>query len=147
MTLYRLLKDIKSEVSTDYIWSDNKGVIIITNKVTIFSDLKIIEKYMKDLNNVDSNNVMSPRLPQSKLYLKCLGVPYFWEDTNLLVISNIIESIIKSTYIFNDIVLASYSWVIKVLPKSDIEVVWVNIWDSQNSTKAKCLINRSFNVG
>jgi len=82
-----------------------------------------MKKYMKDLNNVDSNNIMSPRLPKSKLYLKGLDIPYFWEDTNLLVISDVIESIIKSTYIFNDIVLASYSCVIKVLPKSDIEVV------------------------
>jgi len=77
VTSYRLLKDIKSEVSTDYIWSDNKGVIITTNKVAIFSDLKIMKKYMKDLNNIDSNNIMSPRLPKSKLYLKGLDIPYF----------------------------------------------------------------------
>jgi len=102
---------------------------------------------MKNLNNVDSNNIMSPRLLQSKSYLKSLDIPYFWEDTNLLVISDVIESIIKSIYIFNNIILASYPWVIKVSPKSDMEVVWVDIWDSQNSTKAKCLINRSFNVG
>ena len=59
----RLLKDVKSEVFTDCIWSDNKKVVIITNKVATFSDLKIMEKYMKDLNDVDSNDVISPRLP------------------------------------------------------------------------------------
>ena len=65
----RLLKDIKSEVFTDYIWFDNKKVVIITNKVAAFSDLKIMEKYMKNFNDVDSNDVISPRLLQSRLYL------------------------------------------------------------------------------
>jgi len=49
----RLLKNIKSEVSVDYIHSDNKGIIVILN---------VVEKYIKDLNNVDSNDIMSPRL-------------------------------------------------------------------------------------
>jgi len=26
-------------------------------------------------------------------------------------------------------------------------MIWVDIWDLQNSTKAKCLINRCFNIG
>jgi len=60
---------------------------------------------------------------QSKLYLKILDISYFIKDTNLSIILDIIKSIIKSTYIFNDIVLASYSWVIKISPKSDMAVV------------------------
>jgi len=123
----RLLKDIKSKISADYICSDNKRVVIITNKVTTFSDLNVVEKYMKELNNVDSNNIMSSRLPQSKSYLKILGIPYFTEDTNLSVTLNIIERVIKSTHIFDDIVLASQSRVIKTSPKFDMAVVWVNI--------------------
>jgi len=59
----RLLKDVKSEVFTDCIWFDNKEVVIITNKVVAFSNIKIMEKYIKDLNDVDSNDVISPRLP------------------------------------------------------------------------------------
>ena len=50
----RLLKDVKSDVSADYICSDNKGVIITTNKVIAPSDLNIVEKYMKELNNINS---------------------------------------------------------------------------------------------
>ena len=89
---------------------------------------------------------MSPRLLQSKSYLKLLGIPYLQEDTNLPITPVIIERVIKSTYIFNDTVLASCSQVIKVFPKSDMAVIQVNIQDSQNSIKAKCLINRCFNV-
>jgi len=56
------LKDIKLEICTDFICFDNNGVIITTNKVVSTSDMNTIEKYIKNLNNVDSNKVMSLRL-------------------------------------------------------------------------------------
>ena len=80
----------------------------MTNKIATFSDLNIVEKYMKELNDINLNNIMSPRLPQSKSYLKILDIPYFLEDTNLFVMPDIIKRVIKCIHIFNDIVLASY---------------------------------------
>jgi len=68
-----MLKDIKYEVSADCICS-NKGIIITANKVTVYFSLNIVKKYIKKLNNIDSNNIMSPRLSQSKSYLKFLGL-------------------------------------------------------------------------
>jgi len=67
ININRLLKDVKSEISADYIHSDNKRIVITTNKVAISSDLNIIEKYMyiKELNSVDLNNVINSRLLQS----------------------------------------------------------------------------------
>jgi len=53
-----------------------------------------MEKYIKDLNDIDSSNVMSPRLPQSKSYLKILGISYFVEDTNLPITSDTIEQVV-----------------------------------------------------
>ena len=70
---------------------------------------------------------MNPRLSQSKSYLKILGISYFIEDTNLSITLDIVESIIKSTHIFNNIVLASCSQVIKALSKSDMTVIWIDI--------------------
>ena len=67
----------------------------------------MVKKYIKKLNNVDTSNVMSDRLSQLKSYLKILGISYFVKDTNLFIISDIIERIIKTSYIFDDIVLAS----------------------------------------
>jgi len=55
----KLLRDIKYKIFADYIYSDNKGVVIITNKIATSSSLNIVEKYIKELNNIDS---MSPRL-------------------------------------------------------------------------------------
>jgi len=36
---------------------------------------------------------------------------------------------------------------IKVSPKSDIAIVWIDIWNAQSGAKAKGLINQYFNVG
>jgi len=80
--------------------SDNREVVITTNKIATSLDLSIVEKYMKKLNNVDLNNVMSPRLSQSKSYLKILGIPYFIKDTNISVSSDIIKRMIKRVFIF-----------------------------------------------
>jgi len=119
----KLLKGIKPDISANYIHSNSKKVIIITNKITITSDLNIIEKYIKELNDVDTINVISPRLLQSKSYLKILDISYFVKDTNLFITLDIIESVVKSTYILNNIVLTSYSQVIKISPKSNIAII------------------------
>jgi len=70
-------------------------------------DINTIENYIKNIDVVDSNNVMSPRLPQSKSYLKILGIPYLIEDTNILITADVVERILQSTHIFNDIALVS----------------------------------------
>ena len=95
----KILKRIKSKIFINFIWSNNKRLLITTNKVAAVSNLNIIEKYVKDLNDVDSN-IMSPRLSQSKLYLKILGITYFVKDTSLSLLSDIIERVIKSTSYF-----------------------------------------------
>jgi len=142
----RLLKGIKSKISANFIHSNNKKVVVITNKIVIFSDLNIVKKYMKELNNVNSNDIISPKLPQFKSYLKILDIPYFIDNINLSVISNIIQRVIKTTHIFDNTVLAFYFCIIKASLKSNMVIVWVDIWDFQNHTKAKLLINRYFNI-
>ena len=54
----RLLKGVKSKVSADFIYSNNKG-IITTNKAIASLDLSIVERYVKELININSNDVMS----------------------------------------------------------------------------------------
>ena len=119
----RLLKGIKSKILADYICSDNKEIVIMTNKVTISSNLNIVEKYMKELNDVNLNDIISPKLSQSKFYLKILDISYFIDNTNLSIIFDIIKRVIKITYIFNNIVLASYPQVIKIFSKSNMTIV------------------------
>jgi len=54
----RLLKGVKSKVSANFIHSNNKG-IITTNKAIASLNLSIVEKYVKELNNINSNDVMN----------------------------------------------------------------------------------------
>jgi len=90
---------------------------------------------------------MLPRLPQSKSYIKILCISYLIKDTNVPITTNIVEKVLQFTHIFNDIVLASKLYIIKESSKSDMAVIWIDIWDAQSSFKAKGLINRCFNIG
>jgi len=146
--LNRLLGNAKTEVMVNFIRSDPIGLVITTNKVTVQSDLQIIGQYVKKSDNINKLQVEEPRLSQSKSYLKITGIPYFpnGKSQEHLNISNV-ESALKQNHIFNDIKLASKPRVIKVSPKSDMLIVWIDIWDFQSGKKAKCLINQCFNFG
>ena len=146
--LNRSLHNTKSEVLVDYIWSDNSGIMIITNKVAQQSDLAVIDNYIKNSNNINSLQVEESHLPKSKLYLKIISIPFFpHANSQEKLSSNDIEAILKQNHIFNNISLASKPRVIKVSPKSDMAIVWIDIWDVQSGVNAKMLINRCFNIG
>lgn len=119
----------------------------MTNKVTSQSDLNTIKSYIKNVDIINLKNIMISYLPQSKSYFKIIGISYIIEGTNILINSSIVKSIIKSIYIFNDICFLSKSHIIKASSKSDMTIIWVDIWDVQSGTKAKYLINKCFNVG
>ena len=123
------------------------GITIVTNKVTLASDLQTIENYVKTANHINSTRVEVLCLSQSKSYLKIIGIPYYQENSSSPITSNVVEDIIKQNHIFNNVVLASKLHIIKVSPKLDIAIVWLDIWDVQSRSKAKCLINRCFNIG
>ena len=142
------LRNTKSEVLVDFIRSDISSVTIVTNKVAVQSDLYIIENYIKKVEDIDTVNVNISQLPQSKSYLKIIGIPYFpHNSSNERLTPSEVESIIKQNQIFDNIVLTSKLCVIKVSSKSDILIIWIDIWDVQSGSKAKSLINRCFKVG
>jgi len=123
----RLLKDIKSEIYADFICSNNRDIIITTNNVASTLGMETIEKYIKNLNNIDLNEIMNPRLSQSKSYLKILDIPYLIKDTNHLIFADIIKMVVKSTHIFNNTILTFRSQIIKVSLKLDMAIIWVDI--------------------
>ena len=118
-----ILKSIKLNILADFIYVNDKGVIISTDNGASPSDLQEIKKYTKNsfLNNRDQ--VSSPWLPQSKSYLKIVGIPFLNEQLNVWILSKDIEKILKNNHIFNDIVLASRPRVIKVSPKLDMAII------------------------
>jgi len=62
----RALKNVKSKVMADFVWVDQAGIVIVTNKVASQLDLQTIEKYIKNASDIDIDKVEVPRLPQSK---------------------------------------------------------------------------------
>jgi len=63
------------------------------------------------------------------------------------MMADVVEIIIRNNHIFNNITVASRSRIIKVLPKSDIAIIWLDVWNAQSESKAKGPINRYFNIG
>jgi len=142
-----MLKNIKSDIMADFICIENRRVVITTNKITGALDLQTIERYIKNMNDIKANQVEAPKLPQSKLFLKIIGIPYISEATYTPITADVMEKIIKDNHIFNNMVLVLRPRVIKVLLKSNMSIIWIDIWNAQSGVKAKELINRCFNVG
>ena len=115
------------------------------NKQANTSDLTTIKKYLKNIQNINLNSIMCSCLPKSKSYLKIVGLSYMLEQD--VISPDVIEGILKESHLFKDITLASKPHIIKASPKSDMVVVWVDIWDSQSSSIAKNIINHQFNFG
>jgi len=124
------LKNIKSNIIADFIHIDDKGIVIITNNVACSLNLQEIKKYIKNSLTTDADQISTPRLPQSKLYLKIVGIPYINKHSNVQISSKEVESILKVNHIFNNIALTSKLRIINVSPKSDIAIIWIKIWDT-----------------
>ena len=79
ININRSFKSIKLDVIANFIHIDNKGIVISTNKVASPSDFQVIEKYVKSFLCVEAEHINFPRLPQSKSYLKIVGILYLSE--------------------------------------------------------------------
>ena len=119
----RALKNIKSSILVDYIWRDSTGVIIVTNKVALPSNLQTIENVVKNVENINLDDIETPWLPQSKFYLKIMGIPFFIKNTNVPISADFVKTAIKSNHIFDNLSLILKLRVIKAFLKSDIVII------------------------
>ena len=139
------LKNSNSDIIADFICLSNNGIIITMNCSANITELSRIENFLKKIDNINPVSIEVPRLPKSKLYMKIVRLPY---NSELEVVTpDFIEGVFKETHLFKDVTLASKPHIIKVSPKSNKTVVWVDIWDSQSGSAAKNIINCCFNIG
>ena len=124
------LKAIKSSTIANFIHINNKGIVITINNIVLGSDLQKIKKYVKNSLSSDVDKMSSAKLPQSKSYLKIVGISFISEKTNSYIALDEIEKILKNNHIFNNIILTSKPRIIKVPPKSDMAIIWIDIWDT-----------------
>jgi len=123
----RALKNVKSKVIADFVWADQAGIVIVTNKVVSQLNFQTIEKYVKNASDIDINKVEVPRLPQSKSYLNIIDILYQIENTNTYILADVVKFIIRSNHIFNNITIASKLHIIKISLKSDMSIIWLDI--------------------
>jgi len=72
----KCLKNSQSDIVTDFICVTNNGIIITINKPANMLDLSTIKKYLKSIENVNSDLIKGPHLSKFKLYMKIIGLPY-----------------------------------------------------------------------
>ncbi|KXN90290.1 hypothetical protein AN958_04323 [Leucoagaricus sp. SymC.cos] len=95
-------------------------------------------------------DIPEPQAPMSKSYLKIVGVNYHtpssWhEDRSTHLQAEDIMYVMHHNNLFDGVCLASSPHIMKASVYSDMAVIWFDIWDLQKGTKAKALINKSFN--
>ena len=147
ININKVLKNIKSEVMVDFVWSNQAGIIIATNKVAVPLNLQNIKQYIKSTNHIKVDNIEILYLSQSKSYLKIISILYLLKNTNIPIIADVVETIINNNHIFNNITIVYRPRVIKISSKLDMTIIWLDIRDIQSRSKAKSLINRCFNIG
>ena len=141
----KCLKNTKPDIAIDFIQSTNNGIVITINKPANDLNLSTIEKYLKNIQNIDSDSIESPHLPKSKSYMKIIRLSYKIDQD--IISPDYIKGVLKEIHLFNGIALVSKPCVIKASLKSDMAVVWLDIWDSQSSSLPKNIINCRFNIG
>ena len=131
----------------EFVYKTWNGMSISTNSVVSAAELEVIKQWLKKTARLGESTEVEPRLPQSKSFLKILGVPYWDSKSSLPITPAQVEAALSSSPLFEGIILASILCIMKVLPSSDISVIWIDIWNSQKGSKSKTLINCLFNFG
>jgi len=103
------------------------GISISTNFVASAAELEMIKQWLKKVAGLAASTVVEPRLPQSKSFLKILGVPYWGNNSSLPITQAQVESVIANTPIFEGVVLASRPRIMKASPSLDMSVIWIDI--------------------
>ena len=72
----KCLKNSRSDIVADFIRNTNNRIIITTNKLANNLNLSTIEKYLKSIQNINSDLIKSPQLLKFKSYMKIIELPY-----------------------------------------------------------------------
>ncbi|KAF5347005.1 hypothetical protein D9756_011008 [Leucocoprinus leucothites] len=137
----------QSKLRVESVRESYNGISIATSGVATSVDLNTIKSWLKKAWQLGDAIPVEPRLPQSKSFLKIVGVPYWVANSSNPLSPAFVEQALGQSSLFENVILAARPRVMKASPKSDTAVVWFDIWDSQNGTKAKTLVNRTINFG
>ena len=106
------------------------GVSMSTNSVASVAELEVIKQWLKKTTGLSKVAEVEPHLPQSKFFLKVLGISYWNSKTSLPITPVQVAEALSSSPLFKGVTLASMPHIIKASPSSDMSVIWIDIWDS-----------------
>jgi len=98
-----------------------------TNSIALAVKLEVIKQWLKKTASPSENTEMEPCLPQSKSFLRVLGVSYWNSNTFLPITSAQVVAALSSSSLFEDVTLISLSHIMKASPSSDMSVIWIDI--------------------
>ena len=52
-------KNLKSNIMADFVWANHHSLIITINKIILSSDLSTIESYIKNIDSLESNDILT----------------------------------------------------------------------------------------
>ena len=136
-----------SKLRVESVYKAWDSVSISTNSVASVAELEVIKQWLKKTAGLGEVTEIKPHLPQSKSFLKVLGIPYWNFKISLSVTPTQVTEALSSSPLFEGIILISMPCIMKASPSFDMSVIWIDIWDSQKGSKGKMLINCSFNFG
>ena len=90
-------------------------VSMSTNSVASAAELEVIKQWLKKTARLSENTEVEPRLPQSKLFLKILDVPYWNSKSSLPITPVQIETALSNSPLFEGVSLASMPHIMKAL--------------------------------
>ena len=93
---------------------------MFTNSVASVAELEVIKQWLKKTVGLGEVTEVEPRLPQSKSFLKVLGVLYWDSKTSLPVTPVQVAEALSSSPLFEGVTLASMPHIMKASPSSDM---------------------------
>jgi len=141
------LVEARSKLRVESVYKAWDDMSIFTNSVASVAELKVIKQWLKKTASLGESTEVESYLPQSKSFLKILGVPYWNSKSSLPITPAQVKAALSNFPLFEGISLVSIPHIMKASPSSDMSVIWIDIWDSQKGSKGKILINHSFNFG
>ena len=99
------------------------GVSISINSVASVAKLEVIKQWVKKTASLGDNTEVEPYLPQSKFFLKILGVLYWNSNSSLPITPAQMAEALSSSSLIEGITSASISHIMKASHSSDMSVI------------------------
>ena len=117
------LVSVHSKLRVEPVYKAWDSMSISTNSVAFAAELEVIKQWLKKTAGLGEITEVEPRLPQSKSFLKVLGIPYWDSKSSLPITPAQVAEALSSSPLFEGVTLASMPCIMKASPSSDMSII------------------------